>query len=215
MKDIAIFGAGGFGREVACLLRIINEKDPTWNLIGFFDDNPSLKGTTVSHFGVCLGGMDDLNAYPKELSLIVPIGSPGAVQSVVGRITNPLVDFPNIYAPSVFFLDKESLQIGKGNIFCHNCLVSCNVAIGDFNLFNGYITVGHEASIGNFNVVMPSCNISGAVKMGDCNLMGVQSVILQGVKVGNNTRIGANSVIIRKTKDGNLYLGNPATIIKF
>lgn len=28
MKDIAIYGAGGFGREVACLLRRINEQAP-------------------------------------------------------------------------------------------------------------------------------------------------------------------------------------------
>ena len=39
MKDIAIYGAGGFGREVACLLRRINEQAPKWNLIGFFDDD--------------------------------------------------------------------------------------------------------------------------------------------------------------------------------
>ena len=40
IKDIAIYGAGGFGREVACLIRIINEslKEPRWNIIGFFDD---------------------------------------------------------------------------------------------------------------------------------------------------------------------------------
>jgi len=32
MKDIAIYGAGGFGREVACLINKINEVNPTWNL---------------------------------------------------------------------------------------------------------------------------------------------------------------------------------------
>jgi serine acetyltransferase len=69
--------------------------------------------------------------------------------------------------------------------------------------------------MGNYNVVMPSVNISGAVKIGDCNFFGVQSVVLQCLKIGNDTRIGANSVIIRNTKDGNLYMGNPATKIKF
>lgn len=40
MKDIAIYGAGGFGREIACLIMIINGslEQPEWNLIGFFDD---------------------------------------------------------------------------------------------------------------------------------------------------------------------------------
>ncbi len=45
MKDIAIYGAGGFGREVACLIHIINKKTPQWNLIGFFDDDAKLKNT--------------------------------------------------------------------------------------------------------------------------------------------------------------------------
>ena len=51
MKDIAIFGAGGLGKEVACLVNKINEQEPTWNMIGFFDDNPDLKGKIISHFG--------------------------------------------------------------------------------------------------------------------------------------------------------------------
>ena len=38
MRDIAIYGAGGFGREIACLIKEINGVEPTWNLIGFFDD---------------------------------------------------------------------------------------------------------------------------------------------------------------------------------
>ena len=38
MKNIAIYGAGGFGREVSCMLNIINQCESRWNLIGFFDD---------------------------------------------------------------------------------------------------------------------------------------------------------------------------------
>ena len=43
MNDIAILGAGGFGREIACLIDKINQNKPQWNLIGFFDDNNDLK----------------------------------------------------------------------------------------------------------------------------------------------------------------------------
>ena len=48
MKKIAIYGAGGFGREVACLLNKINEVKLTWELIGFFDDGLAI-GTTIFH----------------------------------------------------------------------------------------------------------------------------------------------------------------------
>ena len=51
MKKIAIYGAGGFGKEVACLIARINEKieddASKWELIGFFDDSKPA-GTTVS-----------------------------------------------------------------------------------------------------------------------------------------------------------------------
>ena len=38
MTDIAIYGAGGFGKEVACLIERLNARRSTWNFIGFFDD---------------------------------------------------------------------------------------------------------------------------------------------------------------------------------
>ena len=211
MKDIVIYGAGGFGREIACLIRLINEsqEEAEWNLIGFLDDNPELWGTR-NEYGTVLGGADWLNEYAEPLAVAIAVGSPGAVSAITTRINNPQVSFPNLYAPSVTFLDKESLKIGQGNIFCTNCFISCNVQIGNFNLFNGYIPIGHDAKIGDYNVVMPSCNISGGVVLGNGNFLGVQSVVLQYIKIGNNTRIGANSVIMRKTKDGYLYIGNPA-----
>ena len=209
MKDIVIYGAGGFGREIACLLRLINDKTPEWNLIGFLDDNDSIWGSK-NEYGPILGGADWLNAHQSPIAVAIAVGSPAAVESIANKINNTFVEYPNLYAPSVTFLDKDSLKIGRGNIFCTNCFVSCNVTVGDFNLFNGYIPIGHDAEIGNYNVVMPSCNISGGVKIGNANFLGVQSVVLQYIKIGNNTRIGANSVIMRKTKDGFLYIGNPA-----
>ena len=39
MKDIAIYGAGGFGREVASLIKRINRIENQWNFVGFFDDD--------------------------------------------------------------------------------------------------------------------------------------------------------------------------------
>lgn len=211
MKDIAVFGAGGFGREIACLIRIINEslEKPKWNFIGFFDDNLELKGSR-NEYGEVLGGKDVLNQWNTPLDVAIAIGSPTVVQKVAEGINNPNVLFPNIIAPTVAFLDKNNVKMGKGNIFCTNCMVSCNVTIGDFNLFNGYITIGHDTVVGNYNMIMPSVNISGGVLMGNRNFMGLQSAILQYLKVGNDTRIGAGAIVMRNTKDGYLYTGIPA-----
>ena len=215
MKDIAIFGAGGFGREVACLINIINEKEPTWRFIGFFDDNPELKGRMISHYGACLGGMKELNEYPQELALVIPIGAPDPIRSIVSRIENPKVYFPNIAHPDLIIKDPQTFSIGKGNIFQDGCCVSCNVTIGDFNMFNGGVVLGHDDCVGNFNCFMPSIRVSGAVTIGNGNFFGVGSIILQLIKIGDNVRLGAGSVLISKPKDNCLYIGNPAKIMRF
>lgn len=210
MKDIAIFGAGGFGRELACIINLINKEKPTWNLIGFFDDG--IEAGTELQYGKALGGVEVLNKWGKPISIAIALGSPKVLRTVVGKITNPQVDFPNIIAPNVFFMDETTVQMGKGNVICPNSLVSCNVKMGDFNMLNVYTQMGHESELGSFNVIMPSTSISGGVIIGEANLFGVKSTVLQYKKVGNEVVLSPGSVLSRSAKDGKIYLGNPAKV---
>lgn len=214
MKDIAIYGAGGFGREIFCLLKRINEEsEPTWNIIGFFDDG--LPVGESNEYGGVLGNIDTLNQWDSPLSVVFAIGSPKVVNFLYNKINNQNIDFPNICAPDLLFLDKTNVRMGIGNVLCSRCLISCNVEIGNFNIFNGYIAIGHDTAIGDFNSVMPAVKISGGVRIGNRNLLGVNSVILQYKAIGNDTTIGASSVVLRNTKDGFTYVGNPARKIDY
>lgn len=208
MKDIVIYGAGGYGREIACLINRINAVKPEWNLLGFLDDGEPVG--TKNEYGVVLGDLAYINSYPKEVSVVLAIGTPSILQKLATSITNPKVNFPNLIDPDVLFLDKNNVRLGKGNIICAKCVVSCNVDIADFNLFNIGVGIGHDASLGSYNVLMPNVNISGGVETGNCNLFGVKSTVLQYLKVGNNVKIGANSLLMRKAKDDGLYFGTPA-----
>lgn len=215
MKDIAIFGAGGFGREVACLIRRINESypAPVWNFVGFFDDGVE-KGTTISHFGTCLGGVSELNEWTYPLDVCIAIGKGSTIEKIVGKITNPLVDYPNVIDPKAVFNDKDSLQMGKGNILQANCSFSCDVTIGNFNVMNGSVVLGHDVTIGSYNTFMPAIRISGEVKIGNNNFFGVGSIILQKLIIKNNTTLAAGSVLMTKPKEGSLYIGVPAKMMK-
>ncbi|MBQ6533549.1 MAG: hypothetical protein IJI37_00100 [Opitutales bacterium] len=88
MKDIAIFGAGGFGKEVACFINLINESKSgqMWNFIGFFDDDKTKIGSDISRYGKVLGTTETLNAWDKELDLVVAIGNPNSIKNVVQKI---------------------------------------------------------------------------------------------------------------------------------
>lgn len=214
MKDIAIYGAGGFGREVACLLkRINNEVEPTWNLIGFFDDG--VKAGERNEYGKVLGNIETLNAWTETLSVVFAIGSPKIVELLYSKVHNPKIEFPNITAPDTLFLDKENVKIGQGNVICSRCLISCNITIGNFNTFNCSINIGHDAKIGNFNSIMPAVKISGGVEIGSRNFLGVNSVILQYKSIGDDSIIGASSVVLRNIKNSGTYVGNPAKKIQY
>lgn len=216
MKDIAIYGAGGFGKEIACLLSHINEStsSPVWNLIGYFDDGVPA-GTQISHYGHVIGDMNTLNEHKTPIAIVFAIGSPRIIRMLVSKIENPLVDFPNIIAPNALFFDKESTRLGRGNIITFGCRLSCDTCLGDFNILNGCVCLGHDATLGSYNVLMPETRLSGEVSVGDGNLFGARSFVAQQIKIGTNTTIGAGSVVLRHTKDNSLYLGNPAKRIVY
>ncbi|MDY3271920.1 MAG: acetyltransferase [Prevotella sp.] len=213
MKDLAIFGAGGFGREIACIIKQINAIEPKWNLIGFFDDNESLLGSS-NEYGVVLGNTEVLNSWNKPLSIVIAIGNPNILRNVSEKINNQLIDFPNIIAPNACIMDYDNIKMGKGNVICPNCLISCNVELGNFNLINVMSQLGHDTKMMNYNVVMPSVNISGGVVVGNCNLFGVKSFIIQYKTIENNVLITPGSIMLRNGKDNTTYMGNPAKKIE-
>lgn len=209
-NNIAIYGAGGLGREVACLIHQINEREPKWNLIGFFDDTPALKGTQISHFGPCLGGIEVLNAWNEELAVVLAIGNGTSVRRLYEAMNNPKVWFPNLVHPNHSLADSETFIIGRGNIVQGEFFASCDVNIGNFNVFNGSVTLGHDVEVGSFNSFMPAVRISGNVKIGQENFFGAGSIVLEKITIGKNVRLGAGSVLMTRPKDGRLYLGIPA-----
>lgn len=214
-KKIAIYGAGGLGKEVAGGIQRINKAgNGQWEIIGFYDDNKPV-GTEVSHYGKVLGGIEELNTFGEPLALAIAVGTPASRKHIHDRITNPNIYFPNLIAPSFRILDPKTFKIGEGNIIQDNCSVTCDVEIGNYNVLNGSNAMGHDVKVGNFNVLMPGVRLSGEVSVGDCNLLGLDSVVLQRVKIGNKVTLGAGSVMMTKPKDGFTYIGVPAKKFDF
>lgn len=208
MKNIAIYGFGGLGREVACIIRKINEVRLTWNIIGFFDDGAPIG--SECKYGKVLGNIDTVNEWKEPLSVVIAVATPKYLWSISRKITNPQIDFPNIIAPGALFFDEDSFFIGKGNVITFGCRFSCGVSIGNFNIMDGMISLGHETSIGNYNVIFPETRISGQTSVGDNNFFGARTFVAQGLKVGNNSKFWAGTFVLRNTKDGMCYMGNPA-----
>lgn len=213
MKDIAIFGVGGFGREVLALIKDINNVEPTWNIVGFFDDGYEI-GEVFNGYQN-LGKVEDLNKWDKPISLAVSIGSPVIKKKILDRITNPLVDYPTLIHPSVWIGDKEFVEIGKGGIFCAGVMITTNVKIKDFVILNLQCTVGHDTVIKDYAAFMPSVNISGEVTIGEGVYVGTGAKIINQLEIGDYTIVGAGAVVAKTLPAKCTAVGVPAKPIKF
>lgn len=210
MIKLAIFGAGGLGRETCASLHEFNcGIKENWEFVGFYDDTKPIGFDVMNNFKN-LGGLADLNEIDYPLALVICIGYPRDKYHVVRSIKNPLISYPNLIHKDFYIGDDKSFEIGAGNIIQWGCRVTTNTTIGNFNLLNGEIKFGHDDSIGDFNVFMNGTRVSGNVSIGDRNLFGTQSYVMEKVKVGSDVVVGPLSALLTKPGNGNTYIGNPA-----
>lgn len=213
MKDIAIFGVGGFGREVLALIKDINKVQSIWNIVGFFDDGYE-KGVMVNGYPT-LGKTEELNKWETPISLAVSIGSPIVKKKILDRITNPLVTYPTLIHPSVWMGDKEYVKIGKGCIICAGVMLTTNVEIKDYVILNLQCTVGHDTVIKDYAAFMPSVNISGEVTIGEGVYVGTGAKIINQLEIGDYVIVGAGAVVAKSLPANCTAVGVPAKPIKY
>lgn len=210
MKDIAIFGAGGFGREVLTLINHINaaSEEPKYNFIGFFDDGIDA-GSYVNGFPL-LGGLDTINRWDSELCLALAVGSSKTKKVLKEKIVNQLVSFPTLIHPTVLIGDNNSVSIGEGSIICAYCIITCDSVIDSFVTLNLACTVGHDTKIGKYSSFMPSVNISGEVAIGECVYVGTGAKIINRLSLGSYAIIGAGAVVTKSLPSNCTAVGVPA-----
>ncbi len=212
LPKIAVFGAGGFGLEVAMLIEQINAAGPIWEMIGFFDDGKP-EGVVINDYPV-LGGIDALNAWPEELSLVFALGIPRTKRAVFENIRNSNIRYPVLIHPSAIVGSSRFITIGDGCIICAGTIITTNISIGKHVILNLACTVGHETSIGDFSSFMPTCNISGEVKIGKGTFWGTGAKVINQKNVGDNVVVGAGAVVVTDLPDDVTAVGVPAKVIK-
>jgi len=207
-NNLAIYGAGGLGREIAYMVHDINQQKRQWKLIGFFDDGKQ-KASIVDTLPV-LGGLNELNAARSPLNLVIAISDPLIKEKLVNDIINTKIEFPVLIHPSCNRGDKKNNTFGRGTILTAGVILTTAIQTGDFVLINLATTVGHDVNIGKFSSIMPGCSISGSVLLGARCLVGTGARILQNLTIGEDSIVGAGAVVTRNFGAGSTLIGVPA-----
>ncbi len=207
LKEIAVIGAGGFGREVRWLIERINQVNPTWNFIGFYDDAFDAENTANEWI---IGSVSDLIDYNEPLSVVCAIALPAVRKRIVDQLLNNLyLTFPILLDPAAIV--SNSCKVGNGCIICANAIVTTDVRIGRHVHIDRNCNVGHNVAIGEFTTLYPSAIISGNTYLGSCCEIGTNSAILQRLTIANQTRVGAGAVVTKNIEEPKYtYVGVPA-----
>lgn len=211
MTQVAIYGCGGFGREVAWLIEACNEVHPSYEIVCFVDDDPHNHGRRINDIVVL--GLDEVRRRFPEARIVTAVGTPQTRQSLVEKASAAGLGFETIVHPRVE--RSRWIQIGEGTVICAGCILTTNIVLGRHVHINLDCTVGHDAVIGDFGTLAPGVHVSGWVHFGRRVYVGTGAVIINGTEenpltIGDDVVIGAGACVTKPVPAGLTVAGVPA-----
>ena len=201
MSDaVAIFGTGGFAREVACILHDLGRGD---RIAAFHEPDEVYEPREL--LGVPVRPQSSFD--PAAQRAVVGIGNPAIRQKVVKELP-PETEFETLIHPTVVM--SQWVEVGVGSILCAGCVLTCQITIGKHCHLNLNSTVGHDCTFGDFCTVAPGTNISGNCAFGDRVDVGTQAAFRQHVRICVDAVIGMGAVVVKDIVEAGTYVGVPA-----
>jgi sugar O-acyltransferase (sialic acid O-acetyltransferase NeuD family) len=210
-----IYGAGGFGREVAWLLRDYHLAFGRLEPLCFVDDDSQLHGTRLS--GLPVIDLATATRLYHGAPMVLAIGAPQTRANVLPRVSNLGFEFPAIVHPSV--KRSEYVSIGQGVLICASSILTTEVSVGVHTHINLGCTIGHDVTIGQYCTVSPGVHLSGWVHVGNRVFIGTGAVFINGTQaepltIGDGVTIGAGACVTRSVSPGETVVGVPARPIQ-
>ena len=212
-KNIIIYGAGGFGSEVAWLIERINKTGPEWNILGFVDDvKTGMYGKEVNGYKL-FSGKEWFAENKEEVYVTCPVGSSKGRRSMHQYLAQyPNVKLATLIDPSVI-IGRTSV-VGTGAIICCGTRITVNAKIGKGVVINTGSSVGHSSEVGDYCTLLTNVMVSGTVKIGENSEIGSGAFIREYSVVCNDVVVAPLSSVLRDITEPGIYSGNPARRFK-
>lgn len=214
MDTLAIYGSGGFAREVLWLVQSTTPQAVT--PVCFIDDNPNNQGNTLHHLPIL--SLDDAKARFPTAKVAVAIGAPAVREKLAQKVhSSDLISQTLIHSSALYSHDWVS--IGNGTIVCAGSILTVDIQIGEHVHINLDCTIGHDAIIGDYSTLSPGVHVSGWVHIGKRVYIGTGATIINGTPdaplvIADDVVIGAGAVVTRSiTQSGVTAVGVPAKVI--
>ena len=210
MKDLIIAGASTPGS--AKLVDDINLHSPTWNLIGYVDDDSEKWGADFFGYPV-LGGISLLQDPEYQEAYTVCFIYGGTISTrirVVTRMSTMGVRFATLVHPSV---STKRVEIGEDCVIQEGCFLNYGTVIGDHCIISPGTSVGHEVVLEENVFCATRVTIPGRVTLKRNATVGAGAVLNGSITVGESSMVGLGAVVFRNVPDRCTVVGNPARVV--
>lgn len=211
MRSIAIYGGGGFAREVAWLVQSCNVDRELYKVECFIDDNDALHGTKLN--GIPVMSLETARERFPSAKVVGAIGNPQTRQETMLKAKGAGFDFETIIHPRTE--RSQWIEIGLGTVICAGNILTTNISIGRQVQINLDCTIGHDVIMGDYTTLAPGVHVSGLVHFGCRVYVGTGAVIINGtsaapITIGDDAIIGAGACVTRSVPEGITVVGIPA-----
>jgi len=217
MKKIAIYGGGGFAREVAWLVQSCNrDSTESYQVCCFVDDDASKHGTILNEIPV-LGINTAFSRFPDAL-MVSGVGSPRAREATISRAAKNGFSFATIIHPNVEYSEQWN-EFGEGTVICAGNILTVNITVGRHVQINIDCTIGHDAILDDYTTLAPGVHVSGWVHFGKRVYVGTGANIINGTEenplvIADDVVIGAGACVTKSvTEAGVTVVGVPAKVL--
>lgn len=209
MIPLVLLGAGGFARETVEVVHAINEKQPTYELLGFLDDDPGKTDAVID--GIRVLGQTSLIAELAGACAVACVGSPDDYSSR-RRLTQRLDLPPDRWATLVHptAVVPRSAVIGPGTVVQAAVVMTTSVRIGSHVVFMPGVVITHDGVVGDYVTFGSGAMLAGGVVVGEGAYIGAGALIRERRRVGEWSLLGMGSVLTDDVPAGEVWAGVPA-----
>ena len=211
-KINAIYGTGGFAREV---IPILNEQYPNDNNIFVIHKEYMPSEKTINGYSL-ISYEDFVKISSKEKTITIAISDSSIRSRISNLITQDRINQKSIISTKSLVMDE--VLISDGAIICPFVTLTSNITIGKNFHANIYSYIAHDCIIGDNVTFAPSVKCNGNVIIKDNVYIGTGAIIKQGkennpIILGANSVVSAGSFVTKNVQASTTVYGNPAKIL--